>query len=206
MNVAIEDPSRWLLGPLADRYRGLLLGLALGDALGMPVQHRRAGTFLPVGNLLAGGPFDLPRGAWTDDTAVPLCLADSLCARGHADPFDMQTRLARWQREGRLSSTGQCIGISAATARALAAAGAARMLEEKELSGNFRLSSDGTFQYPLVGQVPAAGMSMCHTSWATPGTPGRSSAMVGVTALPSGRRRATNGSLPRSSARMNSRS
>lgn len=122
MNVAVEDTSRWLLGPLADRYRGLLLGLALGDALGMPVQHRRPHTFLPVGDLLAGGPYDLPRGAWTDDTAVPLCLAESLCEAGHADLLDMQARLALWQREGRLSSTGQCIGISATTARALAAA------------------------------------------------------------------------------------
>lgn len=122
MSLAVEDTSRWHLGPLADRYRGLLLGLALGDALGMPVQHRRPGTFLPVGDLVAGGPYDLPRGAWTDDTAVPLCLAESLCEAGHADLLDMQVRLALWQREGRLSSTGQCIGISAATARALAAA------------------------------------------------------------------------------------
>ena len=122
MNVAVEDTSRWLLGPLAGRYRGLLLGLAIGDALGMPVQHRRPGTFLPVGDLVAGGPYDLPRGAWTDDTAVPLCLAESLCEVGHVDLLDLQARLALWQREGRLSSTGQCIGISAATARALAAA------------------------------------------------------------------------------------
>ena len=122
MNVAVEDTSRWLLGSLADRYRGLMLGLAIGDALGMPVQHRRPGTFLKVGELVAGGPYDLPRGSWTDDTAVPLCLAESLCETGHADLLDMQARLALWQREGRLSSTGQCIGISAATARALAAA------------------------------------------------------------------------------------
>jgi ADP-ribosylglycohydrolase len=122
VNAAVGDPSRWLLGTLAARYRGLLLGLAIGDALGMPVQHRRPGTFLPVGDLVAGGPYDLPRGCWTDDTAVPLCLAESLCEVGHADLLDMQARLALWQREGRLSSSGQCIGISAATARALAAA------------------------------------------------------------------------------------
>lgn len=34
-----------------------------------------------------------------------------------------------------------------------------RVYEEKELSGNFRLSSDGSFQYPLVGQVLAGGMT-----------------------------------------------
>ena len=120
--MAVEDTSSAVLGQLSQRYRGLLLGIAIGDALGMPVQHRRRGTFSPVGDLLAGGPFDLPRGAWTDDTAQVLCLAESLVECGQVDLHDLQARLVLWQREGRLSSTGQCIGISAVTARALVAA------------------------------------------------------------------------------------
>jgi ADP-ribosylglycohydrolase len=107
---------------LQDRYRGLLLGLALGDALAAPVQHRRPGTFTPVGDLLGGGPYDLPRGAWTDDTAIPLALAESLLERGEFDARDFVERLARWQRDGSGSATGQCLGISATTARALAQA------------------------------------------------------------------------------------
>ena len=122
MSMAVEDTSSAVLGQLSQRYRGLLLGIAIGDALGMPVQHRRRGTFSPVGDLLAGGPFDLPRGAWTDDTAQVLCLAESLVECGQVDLHDLQARLVLWQREGRLSSTGQCIGISAVTARALVAA------------------------------------------------------------------------------------
>ena len=122
MNMAVEEVSTGGLGRLSERYRGLLLGLAIGDALGMPVQYRRPGTFSPVGDLLAGGPFDLPRGAWTDETAQVLCLAESLVECGHLDLHDLQARLVLWQREGRLSSTGQCIGISAVTARALVAA------------------------------------------------------------------------------------
>lgn len=102
----------------------------MGDALGMPVQHRRRGTFSPVGDLLGGGAFDLPRGAWTDDTAQVLCLAESLVECGQVDLPDLQTRLLLWQREGRLSSTGQCIGISAATARALIAAQASGVLAD----------------------------------------------------------------------------
>jgi protein involved in polysaccharide export with SLBB domain len=34
-----------------------------------------------------------------------------------------------------------------------------RVYEEKELSGLFRVAADGSFQYPLVGQVPALGMT-----------------------------------------------
>jgi ADP-ribosylglycohydrolase len=107
---------------LRDRCRGLLLGLALGDALGQPLSHRRPGSFTPVGELLGGGPFDLPRGAWSDETAMALCLAESVVASGGIDLEDQVARYARWQREGVGSSTGQCVGISAATARALAQA------------------------------------------------------------------------------------
>ena len=122
MSVATDEAQAEVIGRLSERYRGLLLGLAIGDALGMPVQHRRRGTFTPVGDLLAGGPFDLPRGAWTDDTAQVLCIAESLAECGQVDLHDLQARLVLWQREGRLSSTGQCIGITASTARALVAA------------------------------------------------------------------------------------
>ena len=107
---------------LKDRYRGLLLGLAAGDACGQPAAYRRPGTFAPIGDLIGGGPFDMPRGAWTDETAMALCLAESLVTRDGSDPGDQLARYLRWQSEGYLSSTGLCVGISAATACALAQA------------------------------------------------------------------------------------
>jgi ADP-ribosyl-[dinitrogen reductase] hydrolase len=115
-------PTVELADRLRDRYRGLLLGLALGDALAAPVQHRRPGTFTPVGDLLGGGPYDLPRGGWSDDTAVALLLAESLLEQGAFDAREFVARLARWQRDGYGSATGQCLGITATTARALAQA------------------------------------------------------------------------------------
>jgi hypothetical protein len=62
---------------LRERFQGALVGLAVGDALAAHTQFRKPGSFAAVGDLLGGGPFDLPRGAWTDDTAMAL-LADSL--------------------------------------------------------------------------------------------------------------------------------
>jgi ADP-ribosylglycohydrolase len=94
----------------------------VGDALAAHTQFRKPGSFAPVGDLLGGGPFDLPRGAWTDDTAMALLLAESLIERDGFDAHDQVQRYARWQREGHGSSTGQCVGISASVARALATA------------------------------------------------------------------------------------
>ncbi len=108
---------------LQERFRGALVGLAVGDALGAAVQHRKPGSFTAANDLLGGGPFELPRGAWTDDTAMALCLAESLAECGGFDPADQVARYQRWQRAGHLSSTGECVGITAGVARALATAG-----------------------------------------------------------------------------------
>ena len=51
-----------------DRARGVLLGLAIGDALGTTVEFQPRGTFDLVTDIVGGGPFNLPIGAWTDDT------------------------------------------------------------------------------------------------------------------------------------------
>jgi ADP-ribosyl-[dinitrogen reductase] hydrolase len=102
------------------RYRGALLGLAVGDAIGTTVEFRNPGTFEPVVDMTGGGPFDLPAGAWTDDTSMALCLADSLLACRGFDPVDQLSRYVRWSREGHRSSTGECFDIGGSTAKALA--------------------------------------------------------------------------------------
>lgn len=107
---------------LRERFVGALVGLAVGDALAAHTQFRRPGTFAPVGDLLGGGPFDLPRGAWSDDTSMALALAESLVERSGFDARDQVERYVRWQTQGYLSATGQCVGITASVARALATA------------------------------------------------------------------------------------
>ncbi|HEV7609714.1 MAG TPA: ADP-ribosylglycohydrolase family protein [Steroidobacteraceae bacterium] len=107
---------------LRERFQGAFMGLAVGDALAAHTQFRKPGTFAAVGDLLGGGPFDQPRGAWTDDTAMALLLAESLLEREGFDAHDQVQRYVRWQREGYGSATGQCVGISANVARALATA------------------------------------------------------------------------------------
>ncbi len=112
-------PGLSALQTLRGRYRGSLLGLAVGDALGAATQYRRAGSFAPVGDLLGGGAFDLPRGSWSDDTAMALCLAESLLESQGFEPQDQLQRYARWQRQGHLAAGSHCVGITAATAWAL---------------------------------------------------------------------------------------
>lgn len=120
--VSDDDPTALTaVQSLRDRYQGALVGLAVCDALSAATQFRRPGKFAAVGDLLGGGPFDLPRGAWSDDTSMALCLADSLVATDRFDAADQLQRYLRWQSDGYMSATGQCVGITASTAKALAA-------------------------------------------------------------------------------------
>ncbi len=63
---------------LQNRYRGALLGLAAGDAVGTTLEFKPRGSFEPLTDMVGGGPFDLEPGQWTDDTSMALCLAESL--------------------------------------------------------------------------------------------------------------------------------
>ncbi|HEX7900227.1 MAG TPA: ADP-ribosylglycohydrolase family protein [Planctomycetota bacterium] len=94
-----------------DRFRGALLGLAVGDALGTTLEFKRPGTFKPIADLVGGGPFQLKPGEWTDDTSMALCLAESLLERGGSDPVDQLRRYTLWWKAGHLSSNGRCFDI-----------------------------------------------------------------------------------------------
>ncbi len=104
---------------LRARYLGTVLGLACGDAMGATLQFRKPGQFTKVADLVGGGPWQLPRGAWTDETAMSLCLAESLLAIDGFDAADQRRRYRRWQLAGELSSTGACLGITAGVAALL---------------------------------------------------------------------------------------
>ncbi|NLT66604.1 MAG: ADP-ribosylglycohydrolase family protein [Acidobacteria bacterium] len=104
----------------AQRYRGCLLGLAVGDAVGTALEFSRPGTYEPITDMIGGGPFELKPGKWTDDTSMALCLAESLIEKKGFVPSDQMERYVRWWKEGHLSCTGECFDIGNATRNALA--------------------------------------------------------------------------------------
>ena len=102
-----------------DRALGAFVGLAIGDALGAPVEFCRRDTFEPVTGMRAAGYFKLPAGAWTDDTAMALCLAESLIEHPELDQKDLLDRFCLWADKGVNTSTGVCVGIGQNTLRVL---------------------------------------------------------------------------------------
>lgn len=110
--------------PLSDnrslnRYRGALLGLAVGDALGTTLEFCARDRFPKHTEIVGGGAFHVAPGEWTDDTAMALCLADSLVSLEAFDAHDQLSRYVRWWREGYMACQGRCIDIGATTLEAL---------------------------------------------------------------------------------------
>lgn len=104
---------------LSERYRGALLGLACGDAVGTTVEFKPRGSFQPLTDMVGGGPFDLKPGQWTDDTSMALCLAESLLSKNTFDAADQMGRYLNWWKWGYLSSTGECFDIGMTVSQAL---------------------------------------------------------------------------------------
>ena len=104
---------------IRDRFRGCLLGLPVGDAVGTTLEFKSPGSFEPISDMVGGGPFHLNPGEWTDDTSMALCLATSLVEKNGFDPKDQMDRYCRWRKEGYLSSNGRCFDIGRTVSDAL---------------------------------------------------------------------------------------
>jgi ADP-ribosyl-[dinitrogen reductase] hydrolase len=96
-----------------------LLGLCVGDALGVPVEfHPRFELDAqPVSGMRAFGTWRQPAGTWSDDSSLSLCLAESLCS-GY-DPVDAGGRFLSWKDNAVWTAAGSVFDIGATTKIAL---------------------------------------------------------------------------------------
>ena len=104
---------------IRDRALGAFLGLAVGDAVGTALEFCPRDAQPRLEDMVGGGPFQLPPGAWTDDTAMALALADSLAATETLDCRDLMDRFVQWWRDGDYSCSGHCFDIGNTTRRSL---------------------------------------------------------------------------------------
>lgn len=95
------------------------MGLAIGDALGAPIEFEKRDTYEPITGFRAGGPFHLKEGQWTDDTSLALCMGYSLTEKKEFDAADMMKCFHAWWKKGHMSCTGHCFDIGNTTKAAL---------------------------------------------------------------------------------------
>lgn len=100
-------------------YKDVLFGVAVGDALGVPVEFRSRDELLkePVTGMRGNGTHGQPPGTWSDDSSLTFCLAEAL-----TEGFDLNIigqNFVRWHRKGYWSAHGKIFDIGGITWRAL---------------------------------------------------------------------------------------
>lgn len=93
-----------------NRIRGMLVGLAVGDALGANLEFTILNHRDITDDKIAMYDGMWPKGAWTDDTSMALCLGHSLLERGGYDSYDVMEKYQRWMIEGYCAFDGKPAG------------------------------------------------------------------------------------------------
>ena len=95
-----------------NQFKGALVGLAIGDALGATVEFMKPEQIKAqhgeLRDILGGGWLELNPGEVTDDTHMSLCVVRSLVAYGGYNPVDMADRLLAWYRSYPKSTGKAC--------------------------------------------------------------------------------------------------
>lgn len=98
---------------------GCFNGLAIGDALGAPVEFKPKGSFPWVDDFLPATNFGLQPGQWTDDTIMAMCLAEAMVEDGRYNSSTVMDNYTKWYNEGYNSPTGRVFDIGIQTSRAI---------------------------------------------------------------------------------------
>lgn len=110
---------------LSTPVRAALLGLAVGDALGVPVEFRSRDERRrdPVTGMRGFGTHHQPAGTWSDDSSLTFCLAETLAQpNGRSAPPDLADfarRAINWLDNAYWTATHRTFDVGGATRAAI---------------------------------------------------------------------------------------
>jgi ADP-ribosyl-[dinitrogen reductase] hydrolase len=117
-----------------------LFGVAVGDALGVPVEFESRDYLkeIPVFEMMGYGTHFQPIGTWSDDSSLTFCLAESLC-KGY-DLLDIAKNFVKWYSTELWTPHGKVFDIGIATRNAIHNIGKGH---QPELCGGFEEKDNG---------------------------------------------------------------
>jgi ADP-ribosylglycohydrolase len=120
--------------------KSALFGVAVGDALGVPVEFKSRQTISknPVTDMIGYGTYNLPAGTWSDDSSLTFCLAEAL-----TQDFDLNVigqNFVKWAHESYWTPHGKVFDIGIATQRAISRLAKG---EKPELAGGYNETDNG---------------------------------------------------------------
>ena len=93
--------------------RSGLIGLAIGDALGVPIEflNRNFLELMPVTEMLSVGTHHQPAGTWSDDTSMTICLMQSLIDQKRFHYHDIMENFVKWYLHDEFTATNLTFDI-----------------------------------------------------------------------------------------------
>lgn len=98
-------------------YNGIM-GLVVGDALGVPVEFRKRDTY-KVTDMIGFGTYNQKPGTWSDDSSLTLATVESMGRMGKVDPMDIMKNFLAWLEDGWFTPYGDVFDVGGATRRAI---------------------------------------------------------------------------------------
>lgn len=120
--------------------KSAIFGVCVGDAMGVPVEFKKREDLkkLPVTGYLEFMSWNQPKGTWSDDSSLTLCLADEL-SKGY-DLEKIGQSFVKWVKYGHWTAHGKLFDIGGTTRHAIA-----RLIkgESAKFSGNIFEEDNG---------------------------------------------------------------
>ncbi|WP_426481296.1 ADP-ribosylglycohydrolase family protein [Chryseobacterium sp. R2ACT005] len=125
---------------MENKVKAGIMGVCIGDALGVPVEFKKREDLkrFPVTKMLEYMSWNQPKGTWSDDSSLTLCLADEL-TKGY-DLEKIGQSFVKWNKYGHWTAHGRLFDIGGTTRHALA-----RLIkgESARFSGNIFEEDNG---------------------------------------------------------------
>lgn len=105
---------------VCEMIEGAVLGLTVGDALGVPAEFMEMYELKenPVTGMTGGGVHNQPAGTWSDDTSMTLCTMDSLTEKG-IDYNDQMQRFSEWLWDAANTARDEVFDVGGTTKAAI---------------------------------------------------------------------------------------
>lgn len=122
------------------KIKSALFGVAVGDALGVPVEFKSRETINknPITDMIGYGTYNLPAGTWSDDSSLTFCLAEAL-----TQEFSLKIigqNFVKWYQENYWTPHGNVFDIGITTRQAILRLAKS---EKPEFSGGFDEKDNG---------------------------------------------------------------
>ena len=103
-----------------EMIKAVVIGHAVADALGVPVEFSRREKLEanPVTEMMGFGHYKVPAGSWSDDTSMTLCTMDALATVG-LDYERIMENFVRWYNLSEFTPTGTVFDIGITCSQAI---------------------------------------------------------------------------------------